>query len=122
MSGNFNEVYFRTVLDGGLIENESYVVTWVEIRVEREGIGYTEGFYCQVYYEQGEEEGSDVDIQTFEGTAIDFERMTEARPSNWYYRSSWDAKMQMTTQWTKMVAYHGTNYASSWDAETQTSS
>ena len=110
------------MLEGVLIEDESYVVTWVEIREEREGIGHKEAFYCLVYYEQGEEQGSDVDIQTFEGTAIDFERMRDTRPSNWYYRSSWDAKMQMTTQWNKMVAYHGTNYASSWDAETQTSS
>ena len=60
------------MLDGGLIENESFVVTWVEIREEREGIGHKEGFYCLVYYEQDKEEGSDVDIQTFEGTAIDF--------------------------------------------------
>ena len=43
------------MLEGGLIEDESYVVTWVEIREEREGIGHKEAFYCLVYYEQGEE-------------------------------------------------------------------
>ena len=65
MSGNFDEIYFRTVVEGGLIEDKSFVATWFEIGDIGENVGKTEGFYCMVYYEQGKKRGSDLDIQTF---------------------------------------------------------
>ena len=66
--------------------------------------------------------GSDVDIQTFEGTAVDFARTVQNRPSQWYYLSHWDARRQETSQWNQMIANPEENYGSTWDETTQVSS
>jgi len=57
------------------------VMTWAEIE-DTEVPGNIEGFYCSVKYNSGEETGKNVDVETFEGTKVDFASMT-GDPNTW---------------------------------------
>ena len=83
------------------IPDQSTVVSWAEIDNVGELAGTKEAFYCSVKYsapvtDTGEDvldyipEGANVDVQTYEGTAIDLAVTAEGEPSKWYQGTSWD--------------------------------
>ena len=78
-------------IGNALIEDQSIVVTWAEIMDVGDKIGNKEGLVCSVIYNKAESSGSEVEILTFEGTAVDFDYSARGEPEDWYFNSSWDA-------------------------------
>ena len=124
--GNFvsigtRNVYIQMTVGGGdsePIPDQTTVVSWAEIADPNDETGTNEAFYCSTLYTAGAEQGTEVDVQTFEGTAIDFAVTATGKPSEWYKDSSWDAQKQQFTQWSKMLSNLDQNYKTGADMQT----
>ena len=78
-----NNVYIQFTVGGGdsePIPDKTTVVSWAEIADPNDETGTNEAFYCSTLYTVGESRGSEVDVQTFEGTAIDFATTATGEP------------------------------------------
>ena len=67
--------FISQTVGGAEIPDGGMVLTWAQIP-DPETPGNVEGFYCAVKHQRSEETGENVDVETFEGTNIDFASMT----------------------------------------------
>ena len=100
-------------------------MTWAQFPDPSEP-GNIEGFYCTVKYNSAVETGKNVDVETFEGSGVDFETLTGG-PDDWCpppVEGSGEAestvcKRHSVAQWQEFFTFE--NYPTTWDESTQVS-
>jgi len=117
-------VFISQTLDGATIADDALVLTWIQFP-DPEEPGNIEGFYCTVKYNSADKTGKNVDVETFEGTAVDFANQTGS-PDEWCpppeegVEDTSGCKRHSVSSWQEFFTFE--NYPSSWDDETQVSS